>query len=427
MKVEMDTINPTESVLKVTLDWEEVSKFYEKTFKSLHSDLKLDGFRPGRVPKQLAKKVLEPQIKYEFSNEVIRDTIGKALKDKQIDDYIDLDIKELDYREGNSFEYTLNIEFDPQIELFDYKKGFSVEKATYIVDEEDVNLYLEDLREQHAEVREVTDGAKEGEFILCDLQEIDENRTPIIGRKVEDRLIKVGEGIFGGSGAIRLLGAKAGDRVVIETDDNSNKLRFYEVNVKRVESHDLPELTDDFIEANFENVKNYDELRQGVKETLQADWDRRSKEEFFRAIADYFIREIDIPIPRARLNRYLDTLVKDIKLQEKGDSIDESEVKEAYKASAIWEIKWYLIKREIIKSENISISDDEIERKINEILLKYPEVERKRVENFYKHKDNRERLKQDMYEDKIFNYLKQFVEVKDKTIHTNTMGRRISI
>lgn len=427
MKVEMDTINPTESVLKVTLDWEEVSKFYEKTFKSLHSDLKLDGFRPGRVPKQLAKKVLEPQIKYEFSNEVIRDTIGKALKDKQIDDYIDLDIKELDYREGNSFEYTLNIEFDPQIELFDYKKGFSVEKATYIVDEEDVNLYLEDLREQHAEVREVTDGAKEGEFILCDLQEIDENRTPIIGRKVEDRLIKVGEGIFGGSGAIRLLGAKAGDRVVIETDDNSNKLRFYEVNVKRVESHDLPELTDDFIEANFENVKNYDELRQGVKETLQADWDRRSKEEFFRAIADYFIREIDIPIPRARLNRYLDTLVKDIKLQEKGDSIDESEVKEAYKASAIWEIKWYLIKREIIKSENISISDDEIERKINEILLKYPEVERKRVENFYKHKDNREHLKQDMYEDKIFNYLKQFVEVKDKTIHTNTMGRRISI
>lgn len=427
MEVEIDTISPTESVLKVTLDWEEVSESYEKTFKSLHSNLKLDGFRPGKVPKQLAKQVLEPQIKYEFSNEVIRDTIDKVLENKQIDDYIDLDIKELDYKEGDSFEYTLNIEFDPQVELFDYKKGFSVEKTNYIIDDEDVDLYIENLKERYAEVREVTDGAKEGEFILCDLQEIDESRVPIVGRKVEDRLVKVGEGIFGGNGAIKLLGAKAGDRVVIEAEDERNKLRFYEVNVKRVESHELPELTDDFIEDNFENVRNYDELRKSVKKMLKGEWDRRSGEEFLRAITDYFIREIDIPIPRARLNRYLDTLVKDIKSRSKGDSINESEVKETYKASAIREIKWYLIKREIIKSENISVSDDEIGRKVDKILLKYPELERKKVENFYRYKDSRERLKQDMYEEKVFNCLKQFVEVKDETVHTSTIGRRISI
>ena len=423
MKVDVTNTSTVERSLKVNLDWEEVADTYKKTFNRLRKGLKIDGFRPGKVPESIAKRLLDTKIKYDFSNDVIETTYKKILEENGIAEYVNLTVKDIDFKENEFFDYSMSVEVDPEITIIDYEKGFPVSKTTYVVDKEDVDLYLENLREQYAEAREIADGAKEGHYILCDLQET-ENGVPIIGRKIEDRIVKVGEGVFGKPGANRLIGVKSGDKVLINIKQENGNETTYEVNVKKVESRIFPELTDDFVKDNFEKLNSYKELRNQVERSLQEDWDKRSEKEYMKAISDYFVQKIDFEIPPSRISKFLDNIVENIKSKNDQTEIDENQIREQYKSAAIWEIKWYLIQRELIKNENIDVSSDEIDSEIEEISKRYPELERNKVVQYYRKNENRANLRSDIYDKKVFNHLKKFVKVKKETIRTSELRKR---
>ena len=422
MKVDISDSSTVERIVKVNLDWEEVADTYNNTFNRLRKGLKIDGFRPGKVPEAIAKRLLSTKIKYDFSNDVVETTYRKVLEKNGIDDYVDLTVKDIDFKENESFDYSMSIEVDPEIKIIDYKKGFPVSKITYVVDEESVDLHLEDVREQYAEVREVTDGAQEGHYILCDLQET-EKGVPIIGKKIEDRMIKVGEGIFGEPDANKIIGAKSGDKILFSIKQEDGTETTYEINVKRVESRIFPELTDDFVKENFEKLDSYEEFRKQIEKSLQEDWDKRSEKEYMRAISDYFVNKIDFELPPSRINRFLDSIVEN-KRKNSRTEIDDSKFREQYKPTAIWEIKWYLIQREIVKNENIDVNSDEIESKIKEISERYPEIERNDIVQFYRRDENRLGLKNDIYDRKLFNHLKQFAKVKKEIVKTSELRKR---
>ena len=422
MKVDISDSSTVERIVKVNLDWEEVADTYNNTFNRLRKGLKIDGFRPGKVPEAIAKRLLSTKIKYDFSNDVVETTYRKVLEKNGIDDYVDLTVKDIDFKENESFDYSMSIEVDPEIKIIDYKKGFPVSKTTYVVDEESVDLHLEDVREQYAEVREVTDGAQEGHYILCDLQET-EKGVPIIGKKIEDRMIKIGEGIFGEPDANKLIGAKSGDKILFSIKQEDGTETTYEINVKRVESRIFPELTDDFVKENFEKFDSYEEFRKQIEKSLQEDWDKRSEKEYMRAISDYFVNKIDFELPPSRISRFLDSIVES-KRKNSQTEIDDSKFREQYKSTAIWEIKWYLIQRELVKNENIDVSSDEIESKIEEISERYPEIERNDIVQFYRRDENRLGLKNDIYDRKLFNHLKQFAKVKKEIVKTSELRKR---
>ena len=422
MKVDIIDSSTVERIVKVNLDWEEVTDTYNNTFNRLRKELKIDGFRPGKVPVEIAKRLLSTKIKYDFSNDVVETTYRKVLEKNGIDDYVDLTVKDIDFKENESFDYSMSIEVDPEIKIIDYKKGFPVSKKTYVVDEESVDLHLEDVREQYAEVREVTDGAQEGHYLLCDLQET-EKGVPIIGKKIEDRIIKIGEGIFGEPNANKLIGAKSGDKILFSIKQEDGTETTYGINVKRVESRIFPELTDDFVKENFEKLDSYEEFRKQIEKSFQEDWDKRSEKEYMRAISDYFVNKIDFELPPSRINRFLDSIVEN-KRKNSQTEIDDSKFREQYKSTAIWEIKWYLIQRELVKNENIDVNSDEIESKIEEISERYPEIERNDIVQFYRRDENRLGLKNDIYDRKLFNHLKQFAKVKKEIVKTSELRKR---
>lgn len=422
MKVVVNNTSTIERSVKVKLDWEEVADTYKKTFNRLRKGLKIDGFRPGKVPVAIAKRLLSTKIKYDFSNDVVETTYRKVLEKNGINDYVDLTVKDIDFKENESFDYSMSIEVDPEIKIINYKKGFPVSKMTYVVDEESVDLHLEAMREQYAEVREVTDGAQEGHYILCDLQET-EKGVPIVGKKIEDRMIKIGEGVFREPDANKLIGAKSGDKILFSIKQEDGTETTYEINVKRVESRIFPELTDDFVKENFEKFDSYEEFRKQIEKSLQEDWDKRSEKEYMRAISDYFVNKIDFELPPFRISRFLDSIVES-KRKNSQTEIDESKFREQYKSNAIWEIKWYLIQRELVKNENIDVSSDEVESKIKEISERYPEIERNDFVQFYRRDENRLSLKNDIYDRKLFNHLKQFAKVKKEIVKTSELRKR---
>jgi len=424
MKVTVNEVSNIERKIRVDFEWNEVEKQYTSTLNKLRKGLKVDGFRPGKVPTEVAKRLLRPQLSYDFTNAVIESNYKEVLKEQQIEEFIDLNISGVDFDAGKSFYYEMTVEFDPEIKLPDYKKGFSIKKNVYVLDKEDVDLYLEDIREHHAEIKEVTDGAQKDHYILCDIQETDQDRMPLAGKKVSDRMIKVGEGIFGEPGSEGLIGVKAGDEVRIQLKPKKGDKINYLITVKRVEAHDLPELTDDFIKANFKTIESYKALREEVEKSLQGEWDSRTEKEYLRAISEYFVENVKFDVPKSRVNRFLDSIVEDILAKNGKQEIDEQALREQYRSVAEWEIRWYLIQEAISKAENIEVTQEEMDRKIQEMAEQYSEENRDAVLKYYRKAENRSHLEKDLHEQKIFDHLKKYVKVKKETINTKDFRKR---
>lgn len=424
MKVAIKESRDIETILKADLTWNEVKKDYQKTLQNLRQGVRVDGFRPGKVPVHIVKRMFAGRIRLDFTNAVVRKTLQDVLKEAAIDEYVDISIKNVEYSEDETFWYVIKVETDPEITLPNYQKGFTVRKPVYIVDKEDVEMNLEDLREQHAEVREVPDGAQEGHYMLCDLQELDVSGVPLIGKKVEDRMIKIGEGIFGESGAANLIGARPGDEVNVFLKQQDGGESPYRVKVKRVESRDLPELTDEFVQQNIDTSDSVKSLRKNVEESLQAEWDKRADQELSRNISDYFIENVKFEIPPGRIERFLDNVIEDLTARNNNKELDVDRIRQEYRPVAEREIRWYLIEKAIRKRSDIKVSGDEIDQRIEELVQKYTEDMREQVRGFYQERKSRARIENDLMEQKVFDHLKSFAKIKKDKIKTSEFRKR---
>ena len=421
MKAELINSTPIEKTVKVVVDWDEIADDYIAVFNDLRRDLKIDGFRKGKVPESLAKRLLKPQIFVNFTNQIIEKTHKQALKDVGMDDYLDLHITDLDFDENTPFNYTIKVEYDPEITLPDYKKGIKIQQKEYIVDPETVDRYIEDFLENQAEVQEVFDGAQDGDFLVADLQALDEGGIPLIGKRLPDRLIKVGEGIFGDKEAGNFKGAKAGDSVNLNVKSSSGKMLKYLVDVKRVEKHTLPELTDELVKSQVEDVQTVAEFRQRITENLQYKWNQRAQEELEQALADYFIENTKFDIPPYRINSYLDSLIEKMKENSQNKPIDEAKIREEYLPIAEKNIRWYLIQQAVRKQEDIKVSEDEIQTEIDKILQFVPEEQKEFAEQFYQKPRNRLEIRVNLEDRKIREHIHQFIKEKKVTVHTESL------
>jgi len=426
MDVELQQKSPVTHLLKVRFDWDEVVETYEKVAHKLRKNLKLDGFRPGKVPLSIAKRHLAPNIQYEFINQVVNNSYKDALEEKGITEIVDSKVTDIDFKEGKPFEYEIKVEVDPEIKLIDYKKGFPVTQKKYILDKEDIDRYIEEIRENQAEVKEVTEGAQSGHYMICDLQEVDENGIPMVGKKVEDRMIKLGEGVFKESDITNLIGAKAGDEVIATLEPEKGQKVAYKIKVKRVEEHRLPEIDDQWVQDNLESVSSLKEWRQQLEKTMQKEWEQHAEKELQDTIKTYFIDNHDFPVPDARIKLYLDRLVEDLKrrAEQQKQPLDEQEIRTQYRPKAERDIRWLLIEDKLRSQEDIEVSSDEIQAKIEQLIRQYPEDQREAVKNLYRHPEAKSNLKYELLEEKVLAHLRQHANIKTKKVRTKDLRKR---
>ncbi|HMA61683.1 MAG TPA: trigger factor [bacterium] len=421
MNVELNEISAVKQEITAKFEWDEVKDIYNNTVRELKQDFRMNGFRPGKVPTNLVKKQIGPKIKYQTLNRIFREYNDDVFEEAgvKMDELLDYSITDVEFEENKPFSYKIEIEMDPEVEVFDYKEGFSLKKKEYEVDDEDVDLYIDEMKEQQAQAKIVDEGAEMGHYVKCDLQKIDEDGVPIVGNKAKDQTIQLGEGPFTEPGISNLIGAQEGDepQIFLETDDGKV---HYKVNVKEVEEHILPEIDDEWVEENLETVDTVEDWKSQIKDMLKQNWDNHSKQEFEAKIKDYFIDQVDIKIPEARVEYYLEQLIKDAKNRSQQQEINEEAIKQNKRAEAEQNVKWHLISEKIKEEENIQATDEEIEKKLDEMVQQYPNENRDQIKNYYRNNDELKRnLELQIEEEKIMDHIKEFVEVDKEVINTS--------
>lgn len=424
MEINVKEINPYTQELTVGLEWKELSDDFNKFIGKFGKQIKMPGFRPGKVPRPVLIKQFLPLIESQFVEDNVQKYYLEALRKKEVVPVNKAEIKDVHFHQNEHFNFTAVFEVEVEAKLPELKKNsIKVERVVYIIDKEDINLTIDDMRRSRAEMRTVEDGAKEGDFILADLQKIDESGVPIIGEKLEKRYIKIGDGIFIGDNQKKLIGVKAGGKVQVMIPEGEEKKDVpYEISVINVEEEVLPEINMDFVKLMDPDAKDVESWRNGVKERIEKSYRQRADEQFDRNISDALIKKIDPKFSPAMVESYLDHIIEDVTANNQGAKIEEDKVRETYRSLSERNLKWYSIRKAIIKDQDFKISADEIKSEIVRLKEESPK-QAQEIEKFYKKPSNRTRMEDDIMEKKILEYLTDFIKVKKVKIYTKDLRK----
>ncbi len=403
--------------IRVQISADRVEPKLEETIRDFQKRAKIEGFRKGKVPRQLVMKMFGPQIESQVYQPFIADAYDKIFKDEKFDIISSPEIENIKFDKNQGLTFEIVFDVRPEIKIEDF--NLTVEKVHLKVEKKDIEALLQELQEKNAMIYSVEE-AKEGHFVIADLQEVDSSGVPILGQKFEKQTIwleKDNEEI-----TPQLLGSKPGDERAIritlpeeaESESESEIItpsgekvskpteKLFRVDVKEIKERKLPELDDEFAKdlGDYENIKTLKkELTKNLKERAQYE----SESLFHQALVDELIKRNDIDVPPSMLQKYLDAVIDDLKKRSK-DEIDEMLVREQYKSLAIRNIKWILLRNQLIEQEALTVTDDEIETHLQ------TQIEKKRIseEEVKKVKDDKQRFedyREQLLNDKVYTLL----------------------
>jgi len=285
---------------------DEVERRVQQTARVLGRDLKMPGFRKGKVPPPV---VIQRVGRTVVLDETVRGTLGRwyldAIDAAGIHPVGDpqLDLGDLP-GEGEPLTFTIEIGVRPAAKLGTYK-GVEVGRREPAADDEAVDAELEALRERSARLEGVERAAENGDFLVLDYAGTIDGEA-FGGGEGRDQLVELGAGRLIPGFEEQLVGASAGEERTVDVafpddygaQDLAGKDAQFAVTVKQVQRKELPELDDDFASdaAGFDTLA---ELREDIAERLREADEARVEAEFREAVLDAVVAEARVEVPEA--------------------------------------------------------------------------------------------------------------------------------
>jgi len=422
VNITVKEINEYTRELNIDIPWEELEADFNATVKAFGKKVKMPGFRPGKIPKDKLMKQYQPNIEADFMEGNFQKYYAMALQQENLMPVNQAEIKDVHFHFEAHFSFLATFEIEPEVSLPKMKKNMlKVQKTTYISDDQDLEDAIVQLQKSKARIETVEDGAIEGDFIVCDLQKLDESGVAIIGKKFENQYLKVGNGSFTDDQKDKLIGLKSGETARLTIPENKEgQLGDYDVTVTNVEREVLPEVNMDFVKLVDPDSETEEAFRQNIKEKIDENFSQKSAEVFERDITDAFIEKTNPVYPPSMVESYLKNLVEDVKKQNQGEPLDEAQVKETYRSLAERNLKWYLVRKSLMRQEELTVTPEEASAEVDRLVERTPASD-KEIRKFYKKPSNLRHLEDDLMEKKILEVLKQFAKVKEVDVQTNTL------
>lgn len=382
-------------------------------FDKKKKDIKLDGFRKGQVPYEIYVKKTGVETLYMDAIDMAVDKLyAKLLSDpKTITPAAtpSIDIKAID---DNSVEIEFTLVSSPEIELGKYKK-LGIKKVEVTVSDEEVEHELEHLKEHFVEVKTKKDNEKikEGDVAVIDFEGFLDG-VAFKGGKGENYSLTIGSHTFIPGFEEELVGLKKGDKkdvnVTFPENYHSEELKgkpvVFKVEVKEVKERVLPKFNKDFFEdLNVGGVEDLEGLKNYIKENKKAEKEHQLEDEHLFKCLDKIVENSKFEIPEEMTEDEVNRLVREFseKLQYQGLKLEDylkyanstmDKFKESLKGEANKRVGYRLVMDAVVKAEKLEVSDDEVEKELEESAKKYGMSK----EDFEKEIGSREMFKYDL-------------------------------
>ncbi len=401
-------------------DWEEA---LDKAFQKAVKNVKIDGFRKGKAPKEIfLKKYGKESLYLDAADIVLPDAYSKMLeehKDEELVAQPDITLKSIDDKKV-VFNFILTTR--PEVKLGKYK-GLKVKKEKVEATEDEINATIEQMRSRYAEVMPKENGTVEdGDTAIIDFEGF-RNGKAFDGGKGENYSLKIGSHTFIPGFEEQLIGMKTGEEKEIEvtfpkdyhSDELKGKKATFKVKVNDIKTTVIPEIGEEFFEdLGMEGVNSLETLKEEIKTHILARKEVDSENKFIDDLLDKVCEGLKVEIPEVmteeEVSRILRQYEENLKMQGltlqqfyQFTNSDEATLREQMKEEANKRILARFALEEIAKAENIEVTDKDAEKEAEELAKKY----QMKVEDFKKEFGGIEMVKYDMKMRKAIDVLKE--------------------
>ena len=419
LKIKSKKINDFTYELSIKANWEDIKNDFHTAKKKVAKEIKLPGFRKGKVPENILMSQYINSVEMGFVQEFCEKYYIMALQKEELTPINQAQLKDIDFSYENDLSFKSEFEIEPSIKLPKFKKNMvSVEKISFISNQEEVDKTIENILNSQAKAEQIEKGSKDGDFLIVDMQELDDSGLPIIGKK-EKKYIAIGQDPIIEDKAKSFTSRNKGEKVVIKIDMGDGE-KNYEFSIEAIQRRVPPKLDDEFVKQMDPNCKNVNEWKKNVHISIDNEYKRKSDEMFNSSLIDQFVKIVNPVLPTSMLDNYLNNIVKEVKQNQNNQDVDENQIREQYKQFAENNLKWFLLRKAIISNNELSVSTKDVDDFIKDALEKN-ESQKAEIERFYKKESNKNKLADDLLDQKIIEMLKEHSKIKNKEQKTSEL------
>lgn len=368
-------------------EWEEA---LDKAFVKANAKAKIDGFRPGKAPKEVFLKKYGKEALYMDAADVVLDGAYRKVfednKDLEIVAQPEIGLKSIDEK---GVEFTFKLTLKPEVKLGKYK-GLNVKKDSVKVTKEEVEHEIEHLRSHYAE-NVVKEGKVEnGDIAIIDFEGFKDGKA-FDGGKGENYSLTIGSNTFIPGFEDQIIGMAKGEEkdinVTFPEDYHSEDLKgqpvVFKVKVNEIKEVKIPELDKDFFEdLGMEGIDSKESLEAQVKENIKARRDAEAENKYIDELLEAAAKNVEVDIPDVMISEEQDRILKQYEenLKMQGLTLeqfyqftnsDEAALREQMKDEATKRVTYRLMLEAIAKAEKIEITDEKANEEAETLAKRY--------------------------------------------------------
>ncbi|KQW83987.1 trigger factor [Brevundimonas sp. Root1279] len=422
-------------VIAVTIPAAELNQKLDAKLKEVAPQMKLKGFRPGKVPTSHVKKTYGRDLMGEIINTAINETSQKALDEAKLRPAAPAEMKLTSDMEKviagqDDLAYEMSLEVMPDFTPTDIKK-IKLERPTYEATDADLDEALNELAGQaksYEDKKGKTVKAAEGDELTIDfLGKLD--GEPFEGGAATDAQLVIGSGRFIPGFEEQLKGAKVGEEKTIEVTfpeeyqakHLAGKAATFDITVKAIKAEVAAKVDEDF--AKRIGLESLDKLKELLRANLNQQYTGAARFKLKRALLDALDKAHDFPLPPKMVEAEFDGIWSQVqadkdagRLPEEDAKKSEKKLKEEYQKIAERRVRLGLVLAEIGRANNVQVTDQELNQAIMAEARNYPGQERQ-VLDFYRQNPNAAaQMRAPIYEEKVCELIFNTAEVKDAPI-----------
>lgn len=382
--------NSNEKKIAIKIDGEKWQKALDQAFEKANKKAKIDGFRPGKAPKDVfLKKYGKESLFMDAGDLVLEDAYKKMLeenKDIEIVAQPEIELKSIDEK-GIEFLFTLTLK--PSVKLGKYK-GLKVKKDAVEVTEEEINKTILEMRNRYAENIVKEGSIENGDIAIIDFEGFKDG-VAFEGGKAENYSLTIGSGTFIPGFEEQLIGLNKDDQKDIEVtfpeDYHSEDLKgakvVFKVKVNEIKQIHIPEVDEDFFaDLGLEGINDEESLKKQVEENIKVRKESEVDNKYIDDLLEMVSKEVEVEIPHTmihdEIHRMMHQYEEHLKMQGltleqfyQFTNSDEAALEAQMHDEAEKRVKYRLMLEEIAKVEKIEISDEQAMKEATELSEKY--------------------------------------------------------
>ncbi len=430
----MQTVETLNEGLKraytLTIPFADIEKQVDEQLKEIAPQVRMPGFRPGKVPTNLVRKMHGEAIEQDVVNKAIQQGIQDAMSEQELRPAMQPEVElDPDWERGKDIEITMKLEVLPEIPEAKID-DISLERLTVEVDDKSIDEALEKLAENQRsyEPAAKTYKAKDGDLVVIDFAGTVDGE-PFEGGSGEGMSVTIGAGQLIPGFEDQLVGLKANDqkdvKVTFPDDYNVDYLKgkdaVFDVTVAEVRKPVEAKVDDDF--AKSLGLDDLDKLRELMKGQVEQELNGLTRTHMKRKLLDYLAANHEFPVPPSMVDQEFDQIWRQLEHEASHEEDPDAarkemeDEKDEYRAIAERRVRLGLLLSEIGQKNDVQINQSEMSQLVAQAAQQYgPEDREKFIQYIQQDPMAAAQLRAPLYEDKVVDFLFETAEITDRTV-----------